>query len=279
MPQLANANKNALNRVGRLYFEATGTQFGDFIQDMLDSIDAGGIGITADAWDVDSLARGGGAFSIDGDNTVGLTFAWLAGRIWTDPAGYVEVAAGSVLLTGSATNYVEVSPAGVVSANAVAFTTGSVPLYKVVTGVASITTATPYKPLLRAPAGKVIELAMPTINATTTVRAKAPGHAAKLKKLTLIVGTTIAASDATYWSVTVTNKQGGAGNVTMLAVSDANTTKATGGSAFTADTVRSFTLHGTPANLATAADDALQITFTKNGAAADIVGATVVLEF
>lgn len=47
--------------------------------------------------------------------------------------------AAALLLTASATNYLEATRAGVVSKNTVGFTGGSIPLYTVVTGAASVT--------------------------------------------------------------------------------------------------------------------------------------------
>jgi hypothetical protein len=46
---------------------------------------------------------------------------------------------GTLALTTSATNYIEVDPLGVVSRNTTAFTAGSTPLYQVVVGTSSVT--------------------------------------------------------------------------------------------------------------------------------------------
>lgn len=46
---------------------------------------------------------------------------------------------GTLTLTTSATNYIEVDPLGVVSRNTTAFTAGSTPLYQVVVGTSSVT--------------------------------------------------------------------------------------------------------------------------------------------
>ncbi|MDE3023899.1 MAG: hypothetical protein KGI54_18940, partial [Pseudomonadota bacterium] len=73
--------------------------------------------------------------------TTGLTYGYQAGVIRSDNAT-TSVAAGTVALTASTTNYVEVTGAGVVSANTVGFTSGSFPLATVATGASSITTIT-----------------------------------------------------------------------------------------------------------------------------------------
>jgi hypothetical protein len=73
--------------------------------------------------------------------TTGLTYGYQAGVIRADNV-VTAVAAGTVLLTASTTNYVEVTGAGAVSANTVGFTSGRFPLATVVTGVSTITTIT-----------------------------------------------------------------------------------------------------------------------------------------
>ena len=50
--------------------------------------------------------------------------------------------AAALALTASATNYVEVTRAGVVSKNTTGFTPGSIPLYTVVTGASTVTSYT-----------------------------------------------------------------------------------------------------------------------------------------
>ena len=64
----------------------------------------------------------------------------------------------------------------------------------------------------------------------------------------------LAAHDSNYITFSITNLgQAGAGSTAMLAATDPNTTKATGGVALAANTKRSLTLHGTGANLAVVA--------------------------
>lgn len=82
----------------------------------------------------------------------------------------------------------------------------------------------------------------------------------------------LAANDTNYVTFSITNLgQGGAGSTAMLAASDANTTKATGGTALTANAKRSLTLHGTAANLAVVEGDRLLIRFAATGTLAGAV--------
>jgi len=82
----------------------------------------------------------------------------------------------------------------------------------------------------------------------------------------------LAASDSNYITFSVVNLgQAGAGAVAMLAVSNANTTKVTGGSAITANARKQLTLHGTAANLAVAKGDRLQVIATVTGTLAGTV--------
>lgn len=82
----------------------------------------------------------------------------------------------------------------------------------------------------------------------------------------------LATSDTNFLTFTLVNTgQSGAGTTAMLAATDANTTKATGGVAITAVTGRAFTLHGTAANLRVAAGDVLVLTATVTGTLANVV--------
>ena len=80
-------------------------------------------------------------FSHDPATTSGLTFGYQGGRVRNDN-GITDVAAGTIALTASTTNYVELTPAGVVTVNATAFTSGRIPLYTAVTDGSGITTLT-----------------------------------------------------------------------------------------------------------------------------------------
>jgi hypothetical protein len=82
----------------------------------------------------------------------------------------------------------------------------------------------------------------------------------------------LAASDTNYITFSITNLgTGGAGSAAMLAATDANTTKVTGGTALTANAARSLTLNGTAANLVVAAGDRLRVRAAATGTLANTV--------
>lgn len=68
----------------------------------------------------------------------GLNFAYGVGIARADNA-VARVDAGTVSLTDDATNYIEVTTAGVVSANTTGFTAGRIPLFTVTTASGAIT--------------------------------------------------------------------------------------------------------------------------------------------
>lgn len=70
--------------------------------------------------------------------TGGLTWGYFGGYLWKAGA-WTLIADGTLALTNNTTNYVESTYAGVVSANAVGFTAGRIPLYKVVTLSGAVT--------------------------------------------------------------------------------------------------------------------------------------------
>ena len=83
----------------------------------------------------------------------------------------------------------------------------------------------------------------------------------------------LAANDTNYITFTITNLgQAGAGTTVMLAATDANTTKLTGGLALTANARRSLTLNGTAANLIVVAGDRLRFRAAATGTLANTVG-------
>ncbi len=82
----------------------------------------------------------------------------------------------------------------------------------------------------------------------------------------------LAASDTNYITWTITNLgQAGAGATVMLAATDANTTKTTGGTALAANTKRSLTLTGTGADLNVTVGDRLRIRAAATGTLANTV--------
>lgn len=80
-------------------------------------------------------------FGYDPDTTSGLTLGYFGGQMLVDGV-LTTIAAGTVVLTGSTTNYIEATRAGVLSANASAFTAGSLPLYTAVTTGSAISSLT-----------------------------------------------------------------------------------------------------------------------------------------
>lgn len=88
----------------------------------------------------------------------------------------------------------------------------------------------------------------------------------------------LTANDSNYITFSITNLgQAGAGSTAMLAATDANTTKSTGGTGLSANTKRSLTLHGTAANLAVTAGDRLLIRAAATGTLAGAVTVPVYL--
>lgn len=82
----------------------------------------------------------------------------------------------------------------------------------------------------------------------------------------------LAAHDTNYVTFSITNLgQAGAGSAPMLAATDVNTTKATGGSAIAANTKRTLTLNGTTSNLNVAEGDRLLVRFAASGTLAGAV--------
>ena len=82
----------------------------------------------------------------------------------------------------------------------------------------------------------------------------------------------LTANDTNFITFSIANLgTTGAGTAAMLAATDANTTKSTGGAALTANALRSLTLNGTAANLVVAAGDRLRIRATVSGTLANTV--------
>jgi hypothetical protein len=82
----------------------------------------------------------------------------------------------------------------------------------------------------------------------------------------------LAASDTNFITFSVTNLgTTGSGSAAMLAATDANTTKTTGGTALTANAARTLSLSGTAANLVVVAGDRLRIRAAATGTLANTV--------
>lgn len=82
----------------------------------------------------------------------------------------------------------------------------------------------------------------------------------------------LAASDSNFITFSITNLgTAGSGSTAMLAATDANTTKTTGGTALSANARRALTLNGTAANLVVAAGQRLRIRAAATGTLANTV--------
>lgn len=96
----------------------------------------------------------------------------------------------------------------------------------------------------------------------------------------LVVNTTITANDTNYWTFALTNKgTDGTGTTVLLAATDANTTKATGGIGLAAYDTTALTLSSTTADLNFNAGDVITLTATKAVSASNLVDLTVNLKF
>lgn len=71
----------------------------------------------------------------------GLVWGYYGGALWVDGA-LTAIANGTVTLTNGATNYIEATFAGVVSANTSGFTAGRIPLYEAVTASSAVSSWT-----------------------------------------------------------------------------------------------------------------------------------------
>lgn len=117
----------------------------------------------------------------------------------------------------------------------------------------------------------VDQITSATLNGTSTLMFRAPVSGI-VTSLNVAVQTSITADDTNYWTVTAVNKgANGAGSAAILATSDANTTKATGGAGLTAFLDRSFTLTSTVADKTVVAGQIIAITLTKTASAGDLV--------
>jgi hypothetical protein len=290
LSSLTTAQKTQLNQMSRnfSYGASNATGWSQFISDLLAYITSGEIGIQSNAYDVDSLALGGGAFSFDADTTTGLTFGYFQGQFYDGPA-LVSVAAGTINLTASATNYIEVDGSGVVHTNTVAFTAGRLPLYVVITGSASITSWANAKTLLTfignntitglqlstAAATKSVSKGLGTLTGTESYLVRSP-VAGNLSGMSIVCPTGVA-TGAAYWSVSATNLgAAGVGAQAMLAATAVNSTNTTGGSAVTAYVPFALTLSGT---VGVNAGDVILVTFTATGSPPALTGSELTATF
>lgn len=97
-------------------------------------------------------------------------------------------------------------------------------------------------------------------------------RAGRLVSVTYTGVEALTANDTNYLTFTLVNTlASGSGTTAMLAATDANTTKATGGTGITAIVGRSLTVHGTAANLRVAAGDVVTGVETVTGTLANAV--------
>lgn len=127
---------------------------------------------------------------------------------------------------------------------------------------------------MSAPAGsKVVVVEGATIATTSTtdeyVTAPEAGSLSSVEVAPLVA---LTAHDSNYITFTIVNLgQAGAGSTDMLAATNPNTTKATGGTGLAISTKRALTVHGTAANLVVAQGDLLRIRATVTGTLANTV--------
>jgi hypothetical protein len=262
------------------------------------AIDAGSIGITSTAADIDSLALGGGACTVDETTSppnTSLNFSWLAGRI-NNGTSVVSVAGGTIGLAANTTNFIQVNRAGTVSSNTSGFTAGYLPLYVVVTGSSYWSTWTSAKALLTliglgAIAGQNLTTAAATkeigkglgasLSATTSFLVQSPNTAATLLAARLVNSTAVATNGSSYWTFSLANLgPAGTGSTAMLSGAGNNSTNSgAGGVAIAANVKTALALSGTSGNLNTAAGDALLFTATATGSPTALTLGDLMLDF
>lgn len=99
--------------------------------------------------------------------TTGLTWGYFGGQIYVDGT-LTSLADGTLALTASATNFIEITRAGTLASNTSAFTAGRIPLYDVVTGASAITTITDRRILPYSFPGKPAAIAITTADVTAS---------------------------------------------------------------------------------------------------------------
>lgn len=132
-------------------------------------------------------------------------------------------------------------------------------VYPVVAG--GITAATITRTQLSAPAGaQAVQTSEKTVTTTGTVDAYIiVPQTGTLADADFSCIDALVASDTNYVTFSITNLgQAGAGSNVMLAATDVNTTKTTGGSALGANTKRALTVNSTAASLAVVKGDRLR---------------------
>lgn len=118
---------------------------------------------------LDDAASPATLFGRRATTTTALTWGFYGGTILVDGV-LTQIANSTVALTANATNFVEATPAGVVSANTTGYTAGRIPLYTVVTGASTISSYTDHRAWVQ-PASITGRLALAMSDANTTLTA------------------------------------------------------------------------------------------------------------
>lgn len=84
----------------------------------------------------------------------GLNWDYFGGRIRVDGVA-TAIANGTIALTASGNNYIEMNRAGTISKNTTAFTPGSMALYYVATSVSSVTSYQDHRPWIDVATGRL----------------------------------------------------------------------------------------------------------------------------
>jgi hypothetical protein len=139
--------------------------------------------------------------------TAALTWGYYGGVMLVDGVP-TAIANGTVALSASSTNYVEATRAGVVSKNTTGFTAGRIPLYKVVTGAATVTSYEDWR-IMPVPTSGRLALAMTDAN-TTLSAAQARNTILELTGTLTAQRNIVLPLDAQQWTV-FNNTSGGFG--------------------------------------------------------------------
>lgn len=136
-----------------------------------------------------AIGAAASAFGFDQSTSNGLTYGYYGGVLLVN-ATPTPIAAGTVTLTASATNYVQRSPDGSsVTVNTTGWTPGMVPMAEVVTNTTAITTVTDMRPSNATKAGRlVIGVGAPTgvAVATATTGGTIPASTANEYQVTAV---------------------------------------------------------------------------------------------
>ena len=182
--------------------------------------------------------------------------------------GDVSNLAADVAMSGDATI---VSTGALTIANS-AITTAKINNLAVT--AAKIASATVTRTQMSAPAGSKIQEARPATIATTgnTDAYMIVGESGTLSSADFSAVDALATDNTNYVTFSITNLgQAGSGTTVLLAATDANTTKTTGGSAIAANTKRALTLTGTGADLVVTQGDRLRIRVAAAATSANTV--------